>query len=189
MEQPLTYEALKEMTLLDNCIRETLRLRPPIITLLRKVMEPIEYKGYVIPEGHYIGVSPAMSQLEQKTWGADALEFNPDRFDPSSPLYSKSMEAIGHGANSSYLPFGAGRHRCIGEAFAYIQLKTVISTFIRLFDFKFAKGFGFPERDYTTLIVMPVKPVNLQWTRRVFPAPAKQMLADGAAAEVHRIEE
>jgi sterol 14-demethylase len=37
MEEPLTYEAMREMPLLDNCIRETLRLRPPIITLIRKV--------------------------------------------------------------------------------------------------------------------------------------------------------
>lgn len=165
-EQPLTYEALKEMTLLDNCVRETLRLRPPIITLIRKVMEPVQYKDYVIPAGNYVGVSPALSQIDSKVWGEDVAEFNPDRFDPNSPLYPATLKAVGHGAHSSYLPFGAGRHRCIGEAFAYVQLKTIIATFVRTFDFGFAPGFKFPERDYTTLIVMPVKPVQLQWTRR-----------------------
>jgi sterol 14-demethylase len=36
-EQQMTYESLKDMDLLDRCIKETLRLRPPIITLFRKV--------------------------------------------------------------------------------------------------------------------------------------------------------
>eukprot|EP00158_Paraphelidium_tribonemae_P002881 Partr_v1_DN25751_c0_g1_i1_m74634 putative Cytochrome p450 len=159
---PLDYEALKEMTLLENCIKEALRLKPPIITTMRKVMEDVEYKGYVIPEGNYICVAPALSQLDKEVWGEDANEFNPDRFLPTNP---KLADAIGHGAASSYLPFGAGRHRCIGESFAYIQLKTIIASFVRTFDFKYAPGQQFPETDFTTLIVMPVKPVMVEYSR------------------------
>jgi len=157
---PLDYDSLKRMTLLDNCVREALRLKPPIITIMRKVMEPVEYGDYVIPEGDYISVSPALAQLDEKVWGPDASEFNPHRFTSCPHLTA----ALGHGACSSYLPFGAGRHRCIGEAFAFIQLKTVIATFIQIFaDWEMN---GMPKVDYTTLIVMPVKPVDVSFTVR-----------------------
>lgn len=59
-ETPLDYEALKQMTLLEMCIKETLRLKPPIIVLIRKVMETVYYHGYAIPEGNYICVSPGI---------------------------------------------------------------------------------------------------------------------------------
>lgn len=157
----LDYDALKSMTLLDKCIRETLRLKPPIIAIMRKAMATVEYEDYVIPEGDYICCSPAVAQIDTAVWGKDAHEFNPHRFDDANPLLT---DALGHGACSSYLPFGAGRHRCIGEAFAYIQLKTIVATFVQLFE-----NYSMPEMpatDYTTLIVMPVKPVNVEFTRR-----------------------
>lgn len=158
----LDFNALKSMTYLDNCVRETLRLRPPIVTLMRKAIDTVRYNDYVIPEGDYICVSPALAQLDEKIWGPDVLEFNPDRFNEDNPYLENAM---GHGACSSYLPFGAGRHRCIGEAFAYVQLKTIVATFVRMFDFEFEKDY-FPELDYTTLIAMPVSPVKVSYTRR-----------------------
>jgi cytochrome P450 len=43
---------------------------------------------------------------------------------------------ITKGAHSPYLPFGAGRHRCIGEQFAYLQIGTTLVTMVRTFKFK-----------------------------------------------------
>lgn len=174
-ERPLDYDALKNMPLLDNCIRETLRLKPPIIVLMRKVMEDVRYKDYVIPEGDYICVSPALAQLDDQVWGEDAKNFNPYRFEDDNPTLP---EAIGHGAFSSYLPFGAGRHRCIGEAFAYVQLKTIIATFVQMFDFEWPQGVSFPKTDFTTLVVMPIKPVSVEYTRRDSATPSKGLHPD-----------
>lgn len=125
-------------------------------------MEPIEYCGFQMDAGEFICVSPALAQLDQKIWGPDAADFNPYRFLDGR---AETTNAIGHGALSSYLPFGAGRHRCIGEAFAYVQLKTIIATIVQIFDWKFPDGKVFPETDYTTLIAMPVKPVMVDYTR------------------------
>ena len=47
---------------------------------------------------------------------------------------------VSKGAASPYLPFGAGRHRCIGEQFAYVQLQTILATVVR--DFKFYNAAG-----------------------------------------------
>ncbi|KAI9143253.1 lanosterol 14-alpha demethylase erg11 [Paraphysoderma sedebokerense] len=173
----ITFDKLKQMVLLDSVIRETLRLRPPIIMIIRKVMEDIHYQGYVIPKGHYLGASPAVSQLDESVY-TNATKFDPYRWiktdEKMDDLLKKEKEQgldygfgiVGGSARSHYLPFGAGRHRCIGEPFAYIQLKTILATFIKEFDsFKFAAGQKFPKSDYTTLIVMPEKPVMIEYHR------------------------
>ena len=68
-------------------------------------------------------------------------------------------------AKSNFLPFGAGRHRCIGEAFAFIQIKTIVSHIIRDFEFKLGKA-EFPKHDYTKMFVTPVFGELVKFTRR-----------------------
>jgi sterol 14-demethylase len=138
-------------------------------------METVHFKDYIIPEGDYICVAPALAQLDEQIWGEDAAEFNPDRFNETE---DKLQNALGHGALSSYLPFGAGRHRCIGESFAYVQLKTIIATFVQMFDFEWTPEGGFPATDFTTLIVMPVKPVNLHYQRRDLKVEANSIIKE-----------
>ncbi|KAK0556560.1 Lanosterol 14-alpha-demethylase [Tilletia horrida] len=183
--RPLDYDTLKTSTpLLDAVIRETLRLHPPLHSLMRKVMSPISVPptlaapgsrkdtsasssdvGYVIPQGHYVMAAPGVSQVDPLLW-PNADEFDPKRWlDASSVIVQREREdaesekvdfgwgAVSSGANSPYLPFGAGRHRCIGEQFAYLQLGTIISTFVRRFRWKLAHGF--PDPDYTSMVVLP----------------------------------
>ena len=58
----------------------------------------------------------------------------------------------------SYVPFGAGRHRCIGETFAYVQIKTIWSVMLQLFEFELADG-HFPGVNYQTMIHTPLNPI------------------------------
>ena len=71
----------------------------------------------------------------------------------------------------SYIPFGAGRHRCIGESFAYVQIKTIWSVMLRLFEFDLVDG-RFPEVNYQTMIHTPLNPV-IHYKRRTTPAASK----------------
>jgi sterol 14-demethylase len=57
-----------------------------------------------------------------------------------------------------YIPFGAGRHRCIGESFAYVQIKTIMSTLLRLYEVELSSN-GFPEINYATMIHTPLNPI------------------------------
>ena len=60
---------------------------------------------------------------------------------------------ITKGANSPYLPFGAGRHRCIGEQFAYLQIGTNLATMVRTFKFKNPDGRkGLVATDYSVRV-------------------------------------
>jgi len=64
----------------------------------------------------------------------------------------------------SYVPFGAGRHRCIGEAFAYVQIKTIWSTLLRGFEFELVDG-KFPDVNVATLLHTPDHPI-IRYRRR-----------------------
>jgi sterol 14-demethylase len=81
-------------------------------------------------------------------------EFDPDRFerkeDKSKPY--------------SYLSFSAGRHACIGEQFAHVQIKTVWSHLLRHWDMSLVDG-KMPKPDYTSLIVAPTTPVTVRYKR------------------------
>ena len=105
----IEYDQLMEMHELDRVLKETLRLRPPIMTMMRNAREDQHIMGYTIPKGHYVCVSPPVNHILQSDW-IDPLDFNPDRF------ISRANDKF------SYVPFGAGRHKCIGEQFAYVQV-------------------------------------------------------------------
>ena len=168
------YEDLKKMQFLDCVMKESLRLHPPIHTVMRKVEKDVSFKGYTIPKGHFLCVAPSVSQLDENRF-PDPYAFKPGRFmnndEGAGEWTINGVDIAQKSARSHFLPFGAGRHRCIGEAFAYVQIKTIVSCFIREFTHKLVPdsvtGKGkFPESDYTSLIVIPEKPAYLLIDRR-----------------------
>lgn len=140
---PLNYDHLKDMNLLDKCLAETLRLRPPIMTMMRMCKTPQVVNGYTIPVGHQVCVSPTVNQKLQDTW-KDADTWDPNRF----------LEGNASTGKFSYVPFGAGRHRCIGENFAYVQIKTIWAVLLREFEFELVDG-HFPAVNVETMIHTP----------------------------------
>lgn len=137
--RPLDYESLKRLPLLDAVIRETLRMHPPIHSIIRKVKAdivvpptlsaPSQDSTYVVPKGHFVLSSPAISQVDPRVW-RDPQTWDPSRWaDPEDVAAQASRTytddtgekidygfgAVSKGTESPYQPFGAGRHRCIGE--------------------------------------------------------------------------
>ena len=157
-DEPLQYHHLKDLTLLNDVIKEVLRLHPPLHSLIRKIVSdfPIPGTNYVLPAGDFLMCAPGVSAIDPEHWD-NPLEFYPERW--AGLKYEESEEKtdfgfglVSKGGNSPYLPFGAGRHRCIGEQFANIQLGTIISTFVR--EYKWTAG-PVPKPDYTVLSPVP----------------------------------
>jgi cytochrome P450 len=97
---------------LDAVVKETIRVRPVIPDVARYVAEPIKLGGYALPVG--VTVIPAIALVH---WGeefADAGEFRPERFIDSDP------------SPFTWIPFGGGRRRCLGAAFASFEMRTVL---------------------------------------------------------------
>lgn len=193
----LTYEGLQGLTLHAQVVKETLRLHSPIHSIMRKVKQPMPIEGtpYVIPPTHVLMAAPGVCSRsdeyfpepmlwEPHRWDADdAAATNGDekksKFADLRPvIHAQSEEEeekfdygyglVSKGASSPYLPFGAGRHRCIGEQFAYVQLQTILAEFVREFRLTNVDGKkGVVETDYSSLFSRPINPAVVQWERRV----------------------
>ncbi|KAJ3046631.1 Lanosterol 14-alpha-demethylase, partial [Rhizoclosmatium hyalinum] len=165
----LTYETLRQLSLMDCVMKETLRLHAPIHTIMRLVENDVEFKGMTIPKGNFVCAAPQVSHLTESKF-PEPYKFDPLRHmgsdEGSGEWTINGVDIAQKSARSLFLPFGAGRHRCIGEAFAFIQNKTIIALFIREYahrlgsDPKTGKQW-FPEPDYTSLITIPKVPRKL----------------------------
>jgi sterol 14-demethylase len=176
---PLTYDDLAKLPLNQSVVRETLRLHAPIHSIMRAVKSPMAVPGtpYVIPENHVLLAAPGVtSKVEQ--YFPDPMVWEPHRWDAGSKLvtlgdYKEEYEDYGYGniskgAHSPYLPFGAGRHRCIGEQFAYLQLGTITAAMVREYKFSMPEGARLVNTDYSSLFSRPMaKGADILWERRV----------------------
>jgi cytochrome P450 len=149
---PLTYEDLSRLPLHSQVVRETLRMHAPIHSIMRKVKAPMPVEGtsMVVPDTHTLMASPIYCAMSSEYF-PNPQRWEPHRWDDGSSGVAvpdtKDEEKIDYGyglvtkgASSPYLPFGAGRHRCIGEQFAYVQLQTVLANMVRLFKFQNLPG-------------------------------------------------
>jgi sterol 14-demethylase len=157
--RPMTYEELRDLPLMDSVIRETLRIHPPIHSIMRNVRQDIPVPAtlsapskdgvYVVPKGHYLLASPAVSQMDPALW-VDPAKWDPYRWSDPEGAAAKLAKAysnehgeqvdygfgfVSKGTESQYQPFGAGRHRCIGEQVCPLFLLDEYSTltFVPLF--------------------------------------------------------
>ncbi|KAK6614586.1 14 alpha-demethylase [Botrytis cinerea] len=174
----LKYEDLSKLPLHQNVLKETLRLHTPIHSIMRKVTTPMPISGtkYVIPTSHTLMASPGCTSRDDEFF-PEALEWDPHRWDLGSgrvvgndqdeEFQDYGYGMISKGASSPYLPFGAGRHRCIGEQFATVQLVTIMATVVRLFKFKNIDGSkDVIGTDYASLFTRPLAPAVVAWERR-----------------------
>ncbi|KDN34255.1 hypothetical protein RSAG8_12664, partial [Rhizoctonia solani AG-8 WAC10335] len=186
--RPLTFEGLQKLPVLNSVIRETLRIHPPIHSIMRKCIDdivvpatlasPSSDSTYIVPKGHFLLASPAHSQVDPDVWFS-ASEWDHSRWlDPNGvaaqaeSLYlgdqgekvDYGWGVVSKGTESPYQPFGAGRHRCIGEKFAYVQLGTILSTVVRTIEMGLDSGV--PAHNYHTMIVQPKEPCMIQFRFR-----------------------
>jgi sterol 14-demethylase len=138
----LTWENLQKLALNGQVIKETLRLHSPIHSIMRQVKSPMPVSGteWIIPPGNTLLASTGVPARDPEFF-PNPLEWDPHRWDkaedPEKAVDDSSKIDYGFGmvskaANSAYLPFGAGRHRCLGEQYAYAQLGAIIATMVRL---------------------------------------------------------
>jgi sterol 14alpha-demethylase len=150
-QKELSFAALREVPLLEGFIRESLRVHPPLNTLTRRVLEDFKFKDYVIETGKNVMVSPYVSHKLPE------LFENPERFDPYRAPHENPFATIA---------FGGGRHRCIGNAFAILQVRAIFSALLREYEFELAA----PDEAYAevmpTLILRPVGPARIRYRRR-----------------------
>lgn len=173
---PLQYSDLDKLPLLQNVVKETLRVHSAIHSLLRKVKNPLPIPGtpYIVGTDKVLLASPLVTALSEehfpqaKTWDPHRWKRRAAEADGEGDAVDYGYGAVSKGTKSPYLPFGAGRHRCIGEKFAYANLGAIVATLVRSFRVYTPDGKpGVPPTDYTSLFSRPVQPSMIRWERRV----------------------
>lgn len=141
-----TYDALKEMTYLDNCISETMRLYPPVPNLTRMCTKDYTFpNGTTVEKGTNIYI-PIYSIQRDPEYYSDPHLFDPDRFNESN-------------SKATWLPFGDGPRHCIGKRFAVIELKIVLASMLEKYYIEESKLTKEPIKFAPTLPLTPVHPL------------------------------
>ncbi|MGH2725706.1 MAG: cytochrome P450 [Actinomycetota bacterium] len=145
----VSYQALREMPLLESAIKEALRLHPPLILLLRVAKQPMEVGGFHVEAGKLVATSPAVSNRIPEDFP------EPESFIPARYLEPRRDDLENPW---TWIPFGAGKHRCVGAAFAVMQLKAIFSVLLRGWEFELAQPHDTYRNDHSKMVVQLQQP-------------------------------
>jgi sterol 14-demethylase len=153
----VSFAALRAIPRLEAAIKEVLRLHPPLILLLRVAMEDLTYGGFHIAAGKMVGASPSICNRLPEDFP------DPDAFVPSRYLEGREEDR----ANPwTWIPFGAGRHRCVGANFAMMQLKAIFSVLLQGWEFEAAQPLDSYRNDHSKMVVQLEQPCRVRYRRR-----------------------
>jgi sterol 14-demethylase len=155
--QEVSFHALRQIPKLENVLKETLRLHPPLIILMRVAKGAFEVGGYPIHEGEMVAASPAISNRIAEDFP------EPDSFDPDRYEKPRQEDLINRW---TWIPFGAGRHRCVGAAFATMQIKAIFSVLLREYDFEMSQPSESYRNDHSKMVVQLAQPAKVRYRRR-----------------------
>ena len=155
--QEVSFHALRQIPVLENVLKETLRLHPPLIILMRVAQGEFEVAGHAIEDGDFVAASPAISNRIAEDF-PDPEAFDPGRYD------KPREEDVIH--RWTWIPFGAGRHRCVGAAFATIQIKAIFSVLLREYEFEMAQPADSYRNDHSKMVVQLARPARVRYRKR-----------------------
>ncbi len=159
----VSYQALREIPYLESSIKEALRLHPPLILLLRLAAVPFEVEGYTVDAGKLVGASLTVSNRLPEAFP------DHDAYDPTRYLDPRNEDTENPW---NWIPFGAGRHRCVGANFAMMQLKAIFSVLLQDWTFELAQPAESYRNDHSKMVVQLEQPCRVRYRRRERPAPA-----------------
>ncbi len=144
-----SLEALAQEPFLDAAIKEAMRLDPVMPIVVRHVAQDMRIGELEVPAGTNVMGCVYLAQRDPDVW-PDALRFVPERW-----LNQKTDPY-------AFFPFGGGTRRCIGAAFATLQMKMIVGAMFRDLDLRllsdepvrpFRKGVNFAPRGGVDVVV------------------------------------
>lgn len=156
-EGAVTFESLRQVPTLENVLKEVLRLHPPLILLMRQVLvDGLHVKGFNIQKDDMLWACPPVTHRMSKHFP------NPEVFD----IERYNDERREDRNLMAYQPFGGGKHKCSGNAFATFQIKAIFAVLLRRYDFELVAAPDSYVDDYKEMIVQPLRPCRVRYHKR-----------------------
>ncbi|KAJ4805990.1 Cytochrome P450 CYP97A16 [Rhynchospora pubera] len=180
-----TIDDMKKLIYTTRVINESLRLYPQPPVLIRRSMEDDVLGGHPIGKGEDIFISVWNLHRCPKSW-TDADKFKPERW----PLDGPNPNEINQ--NFSYLPFGGGPRKCVGDMFATFENVVATAMLVRRFDFQLAPGA--PSVEMTTgATIHTTEGLNMTVTRRrrqpIIPKLERKIVSDSPLTRLDQSED
>ena len=157
---PMTADLLdKSVPLLHAVCSEVLRYHAPVPMTRRETSVDTSILGHPVPKGTNVFIVPWAVNFSTEQWGADALEFKPERWlDSHSHGHEQGQgqsKAHSGGAESNFsnLTFLHGPRSCIGMSFAKAEFACLLAAVVGRFEFQIADPEGWDIGDVVTGIV------------------------------------
>ena len=136
---------LAQLTYLRAVLQEAMRVYPPVYAIPRQAVDDDSIGGYTIRRGTTV-IASISGLHASPAWGDDRDTFNPARFLSSG------------WPRRAYIPFGAGRHLCIGSDFAVTEMSLVVAMVVQRYRLRTRSEVG--TRARVTLV--PDGPIQLE---------------------------
>lgn len=147
----IQWDDLSKMTYLTMCIKESLRLYPPVPQVYRQLSKPVSFvDGRSLPAGSLISLHIYALHRNSSVW-PDPEVFDPLRFSPENVTGRHPF---------AFMPFSAGPRNCIGQQFAMNEMKVVAG--LCLLRFEFALDPSRPPVKFLQLILRSENGIHLR---------------------------
>jgi len=139
----------KDDDLLSRVIRESLRLYPPVWAVGRRATQDLQIGGTEVPKGAIV-LACQWALHRSDRYFSNPIQFDPDRW------MSDDQRAL---PKYAFFPFGGGPRSCIGEGFAWMELRIVLTEILRRWRFEMAPGQTVKPKASITL--RPERPIQV----------------------------
>lgn len=151
--RPIDFESLRELEKTEWVVKEALRLHPPLFILIRVALQDTTVLGHKIPKGTWVALSPSVAHridtVFENSGGFCPHRYGAPKFEDKQPF--------------AYISFGGGRHKCMGNAFALLQIKTILAKLLRSYAFEL---YGDKvESDFQGLVIGPKMPIRVRYKK------------------------
>ena len=139
-----TYETMNELPFMTQCIMETLRLWPALANGTYRelehdeVIQGIDDTPVMVPKGTYCQIINWTRHRNEELWGPDSNIFNPHREFKDSEIWSYDGFGTYNVSSERFSPFTYGPRNCIGKNFSHMEMRLILLSIFKEFDFTFS---------------------------------------------------
>ncbi|KAK2983900.1 hypothetical protein RJ640_008059 [Escallonia rubra] len=145
-KEPPNSDGISRLKTMNMIINETLRLYPPVVSLLRKVKCETKLGNFNLPANINL-VMPTLSiHHDIQIWGEDAQLFKPEKFSEGVAKATNNNPAV-------FLPFGLGPRSCVGLNFATNEAKIGLTMMLQRYAFTLS-----PAYIHSPIVILTVRP-------------------------------